>query len=99
MNPITKPRSLVNDGGLPVSGSASPQGFMPRYITRFDQPDWNPTAETLRKLKANSFANNDDTPALVPTKRSSRRPATADVYSVDDEDRENEGDLIIPSVR
>ena len=62
-----------------------------------DQPDWNPTADTLRKLESYLFAN-DDSPALVPIEEIIEEARNGRMYIlVDDEDRENEGDLIIPA--
>jgi 3,4-dihydroxy 2-butanone 4-phosphate synthase/GTP cyclohydrolase II len=62
-----------------------------------DQPGWNPTADTLRKLEAYLF-DSDDTPALVPIEEIIEEARNGRmVILVDDEDRENEGDLIIPA--
>lgn len=94
---ITKLRSLVNDGGLSRSGLARAAGLHANTLRDLDQPDWNPTAETLRKLESYLFAN-DDTPALVPIEEIIEEARNGRMYIlVDDEDRENEGDLIIPA--
>jgi 3,4-dihydroxy 2-butanone 4-phosphate synthase / GTP cyclohydrolase II len=69
----------------------------PFTLRDLDQPDWNPTADTLRKLESYLFAN-DDTPALVPIEEIIEEARNGRMYIlVDDEDRENEGDLIIPA--
>ena len=94
---IPKLRSLVNDGGLSRSGLARAAGLHANTLRDLDQPDWNPTAETLRKLESYLFAN-DDTPALVPIEEIIEEARNGRMYIlVDDEDRENEGDLIIPA--
>ena len=62
---IAKLRSLVNDGGLSRSGLARAAGLHANTLRDLDQSDWNPTAETLRKLESYLFAK-DDSPALVP---------------------------------
>ncbi len=94
---ITKLRSLVTDGGLSRSGLARAAGLHANTLRDLDQPDWNPTAETLRKLESYLFAN-DDRPALVPIEEILEEARNGRMYIlVDDEDRENEGDLIIPA--
>ena len=94
---ITKLRSLVNDGGLSRSGLARAAGLHANTLRDLDQPDWNPTADTLRKLESYLFAN-DDSPALVPIEEIIEEARNGRMYIlVDDEDRENEGDLIIPA--
>jgi 3,4-dihydroxy 2-butanone 4-phosphate synthase / GTP cyclohydrolase II len=97
MQLITKLRSLVKDGGLSRSGLARAAGLHANTLRDLDQPDWNPTADTLRKLESYLFAN-DDTPALVPIEEIIEEARNGRMYIlVDDEDRENEGDLIIPA--
>jgi 3,4-dihydroxy 2-butanone 4-phosphate synthase / GTP cyclohydrolase II len=94
---ITKLRSLVNDGGLSRSGLARAAGLHANTLRDLDEPGWNPTAETLRKLESYLFSN-DDTPALVPIEEIIEEARNGRMYIlVDDEDRENEGDLIIPA--
>jgi 3,4-dihydroxy 2-butanone 4-phosphate synthase / GTP cyclohydrolase II len=94
---IEKLRSLVTDGGLSRSGLARAAGLHANTLRDLDQPGWNPTADTLRKLESYLFAN-DDTPALVPIEEIIEEARNGRMYIlVDDEDRENEGDLIIPA--
>lgn len=58
---------------------------------------WNPAAETLNKLE-NFLANHDETPVIVPIEEIINEARNGRMYIlVDDEDRENEGDLIIPA--
>ena len=94
---IEKLRSLVTVGGLSRSGLARAAGLHANTLRDLDQPDWNPTAETLRKLEAYLFAN-DETPALVPIEEIIEEARNGRMFIlVDDEDRENEGDLVIPA--
>jgi 3,4-dihydroxy 2-butanone 4-phosphate synthase / GTP cyclohydrolase II len=94
---IEKLRSLVNDTGLSRSGLARAAGLHANTLRDLDQTDWNPTAETLRKLESYLFSN-DDSPALVPIEEIIEEARNGRMYIlVDDEDRENEGDLIIPA--
>jgi 3,4-dihydroxy 2-butanone 4-phosphate synthase / GTP cyclohydrolase II len=94
---IDKLRSLVADGGLSRSGLARAAGLHANTLRDLDRPDWNPTADTLRKLETYLFAN-DDTPALVPIDVIIEEARNGRMFIlVDDEDRENEGDLIIPA--
>jgi 3,4-dihydroxy 2-butanone 4-phosphate synthase/GTP cyclohydrolase II len=94
---IEKLRTLVTDGGLSRSGLARAAGLHANTLRDLDRPDWNPTADTLRKLESYLFAN-DDSPALVPIEEIIEEARNGRMYIlVDDEDRENEGDLIIPA--
>jgi 3,4-dihydroxy 2-butanone 4-phosphate synthase / GTP cyclohydrolase II len=94
---IEKLRSLVTDGGLSRSGLARAAGLHANTLRDLERTDWNPTADTLRKLESYLFAN-DDTPALVPIEEIIEEARNGRMYIlVDDEDRENEGDLIIPA--
>ncbi|MEP7348827.1 MAG: 3,4-dihydroxy-2-butanone-4-phosphate synthase [Sphingorhabdus sp.] len=94
---ITKLRHLVNEGGLSRSGLARAAGLHANTLRDLDQPDWNPTTDTLRKLESYLFAN-DDSPALVPIEEIIEEARNGRMFIlVDDEDRENEGDLIVPA--
>ncbi|MBA4748469.1 MAG: 3,4-dihydroxy-2-butanone-4-phosphate synthase [Sphingopyxis sp.] len=94
---ITRLRALVTDGGLSRSGLARAAGLHANTLRDLDQPDWNPTADTLRKLESYLFES-DDTPALVPIEEIIEEARNGRMFIlVDDEDRENEGDLIIPA--
>ncbi|MDX2211198.1 MAG: 3,4-dihydroxy-2-butanone-4-phosphate synthase [Sphingopyxis sp.] len=94
---ITRLRGLVTEGGLSRSGLARAAGLHANTLRDLDQPDWNPTADTLRKLEAYLF-DSDDTPALVPIEEIIEEARNGRMFIlVDDEDRENEGDLIIPA--
>ncbi len=94
---IEKLRGLVTDGGLSKSGLARAAGLHANTLRDLENPEWNPTADTLRKLESYLFEN-DDTPALVPIEEIIEEARNGRMFIlVDDEDRENEGDLVIPA--
>ena len=76
---INKLRSLVNDGGLSRSGLARAAGLHANTLRDLDEPGWNPTAETLRKLESYLFTN-DETPALVPIEEIGFAPKAGNAY-------------------
>jgi 3,4-dihydroxy 2-butanone 4-phosphate synthase / GTP cyclohydrolase II len=94
---IEKLRAHVTEGGVSRSGLARAAGLHANTLRDMDALDWNPTAETLRKLES-YLAANDDRPALVPIEEIIEEARNGRMFIlVDDEDRENEGDLIIPA--
>ena len=94
---IEKVRRLATVGGMSRSGLARAAGLHANTLRDLDTSGWNPTADTLRKLELFLFAN-DDSPALVPIEEIIEEARNGRMYIlVDDEDRENEGDLIIPA--
>jgi 3,4-dihydroxy 2-butanone 4-phosphate synthase / GTP cyclohydrolase II len=94
---INKVRAHIAEGGVSRSGLARAAGLHANTLRDLDAPDWNPTAETLRKLE-HYLSANDDTPALVPIAAIIDEARNGRMFIlVDDEDRENEGDLIIPA--
>jgi 3,4-dihydroxy 2-butanone 4-phosphate synthase/GTP cyclohydrolase II len=94
---ITRVRDIVNSGEFTKAGLARAAGLHANTLRDATEPDWNPTAETLAKLE--SFLNaNDETPVLVGIEEIIDEARNGRMYIlVDDEDRENEGDLIIPA--
>ncbi len=94
---IAQVRRLVTAGGMSRSGLARAAGLHANTLRDLEQDNWNPTADTLRKLESFLFAN-DDTPSLVPIEEIIDEARNGRMFIlVDDEDRENEGDLIIPA--
>ncbi|MFA5969883.1 MAG: 3,4-dihydroxy-2-butanone-4-phosphate synthase [Sphingomonas sp.] len=94
---IERVRKLVVEGGMSRSGMARAAGLHANTLRDLDSPDWNPTAETLKKLENFLFAS-DDTPVLVPIEEIIEEARNGRMFIlVDDEDRENEGDLVIPA--
>ncbi len=94
---INRVRNLVTQGGMSKSGLARAAGLHANTLRDLETGDWNPTAETLRKLETFLFSN-DDAPTLVPIEEILEEARNGRMFIlVDDEDRENEGDLIIPA--
>jgi 3,4-dihydroxy 2-butanone 4-phosphate synthase/GTP cyclohydrolase II len=94
---IQKVREHVSTGGVSRSGLARAVGLHANTLRDLDSADWNPTADTLRKLETYLLAN-DGRPSLVPIEEIIDEARNGRMFIlVDDEDRENEGDLIIPA--
>lgn len=94
---IEKVRKLVTEGGMSRSGLARAAGLHANSLRDLTEADWNPTAETLNKLERVLFSN-DDRPVLVPIEEIIDEARNGRMFIlVDDEDRENEGDLVIPA--
>jgi 3,4-dihydroxy 2-butanone 4-phosphate synthase / GTP cyclohydrolase II len=93
---IRRIRDALSDRGLTRSGLAKSAGLHANSLRSLDDADWNPTADTLAKLEA-WLAGGDASPlvgteAIIDEARNGRM-----FILVDDEDRENEGDLVIPA--
>jgi 3,4-dihydroxy 2-butanone 4-phosphate synthase / GTP cyclohydrolase II len=94
---IDKVRALVTEGGMARAALARAAGLHANTLRDCTEPGWNPTADTLAKLDRFLFTN-DDRPVLVPIEEIIDEARNGRMYIlVDDEDRENEGDLIIPA--
>ncbi|WP_313442118.1 3,4-dihydroxy-2-butanone-4-phosphate synthase [Novosphingobium sp.] len=96
-NVIEQVRRLVNEGGMSKAGLARAAGLHANTLRDCTELDWNPTAETLTKLER-FLLSNDDRPVLVPIEEIIDEARNGRMFIlVDDEDRENEGDLVIPA--
>ena len=94
---IERVRRLVADGGMSRSGLARAAGLHANTLRDLMEDGWNPTADTLGKLERFVFAN-DDVSALVPIEEIIDEARNGRMFIlVDDERRENEGDLVIPA--
>ncbi len=93
---IIRVREIVSEGRMSRAGLARAAGLHANTLRDCTDPGWNPTADTLAKLER--FLNsNDDAPVLVSIEEIIDEARNGRMYIlVDDEDRENEGDLIIP---
>lgn len=79
------------------AGLARAAGLHANTLRDCGEPQWNPTAETLGKLER-FLMSNDDRPVLAPIEEIIDEARNGRMFIlVDDEDRENEGDLIIPA--
>ena len=95
-NLIERITSLVNSGDASRSGLARAAGLHPNSLRKLGLPDWNPTADTLGRLEKLLDRGVQDvlvgTQAIIDEARNGRM-----FILVDDDDRENEGDLVIPA--
>lgn len=93
---ITRVRDLIASGQMTKAGLARASGLHANTLRDCTDSDWNPTTETLVKL-SDFLDANDDRPLLVGIEEIIDEARNGRMYIlVDDEDRENEGDLIIP---
>ncbi len=93
---IERLAALVDSGDASRSGLARAAGLHPNSLRKLGAPDWNPTADTLVRLErlldggaANVLVGAE---AIIDEARNGRM-----FILVDDDDRENEGDLVIPA--
>lgn len=94
---IEKVRKLIIEGGMSRAGLARAAGLHANTLRDCTEADWNPTADTLGKLERVLFSN-DDREVLVPIEEIIDEARNGRMFIlVDDEDRENEGDLVIPA--
>jgi 3,4-dihydroxy 2-butanone 4-phosphate synthase/GTP cyclohydrolase II len=92
---LERVRSYLEEGGLTRSALARAAGLHANTLRDLGEPGWNPTADTLRKLEA--FLSGAGPSPLVPIEEIIAEARNGRMYIlVDDEDRENEGDLIVP---
>jgi len=94
---ITRIRDVVTSGMITKAGLSRAAGLHANTLRDCTEAGWNPTAETLAKLEA--FLNaNGERPVLASIDEIIDEARNGRMYIlVDDEDRENEGDLIIPA--
>ncbi|MFC3442945.1 3,4-dihydroxy-2-butanone-4-phosphate synthase [Sphingobium rhizovicinum] len=90
-------RSLVTDGGMSRSGLARAAGLHANSLRKLGESDWNPTADTLGKLEAYLLKREGGTALASPEEIINEARNGRMFILVDDEDRENEGDLVIPA--
>ncbi|SCW93026.1 3,4-dihydroxy 2-butanone 4-phosphate synthase / GTP cyclohydrolase II [Sphingobium faniae] len=90
-------RSLVTEGGLSRSGLARAAGLHANSLRRLGEADWNPTADTLGKLESYLLRREGGTALASPEEIINEARNGRMFILVDDEDRENEGDLVIPA--
>jgi len=93
---IERVSELVNTGDMSRAGLARAAGLHPNSLRKLGDEDWNPTAETLLKLE--KFLASGSRDVLVGPARIIDEARNGRMFIlVDDEGRENEGDLVIPA--
>jgi 3,4-dihydroxy 2-butanone 4-phosphate synthase/GTP cyclohydrolase II len=94
---VDRVRTLVNDGTFSKAGLARAAGLHANTLRDCGEDGWNPTADTLNKLER-FLDTQDETPVLVGIEEIIEEARNGRMFVlVDDEDRENEGDLVIPA--
>jgi 3,4-dihydroxy 2-butanone 4-phosphate synthase/GTP cyclohydrolase II len=87
---------MVAAGEMSRAGLARAAGLHPNSLRKLGDADWNPTADTLAKLERFLASGSSGVMAsaeqIIDEARNGRM-----FILVDDEDRENEGDLVIPA--
>ena len=93
---IDRLTALVDSGETSRSGLARAAGLHPNSLRKLGSTDWNPTADTLVRLEKLLDGGVQDVlvgaEAIIDEARNGRM-----FILVDDDDRENEGDLVIPA--
>ena len=93
---IDKLTALVDSGEASRSGLARAAGLHPNSLRKLGSTDWNPTADTLVRLEKLIDGGVQDVlvgaEAIIDEARNGRM-----FILVDDDDRENEGDLVVPA--
>jgi 3,4-dihydroxy 2-butanone 4-phosphate synthase / GTP cyclohydrolase II len=91
-------RDLLDADVISKARLAQEAGLHANTLRHADQPDWNPTSETLRKLEAYLAERQEHGPAISPIEEIIDEARNGRMFILaDDEDRENEGDLVIPA--
>ncbi|MCT2558542.1 3,4-dihydroxy-2-butanone-4-phosphate synthase [Tsuneonella sp. YG55] len=94
---IDRVRDLVAANRMSRSALARAAGLHANSLRDCLDDSWNPTAETLGKLDG-FLAANDERPVIVSAEEIIDEARNGRMFIlVDDEDRENEGDLVIPA--
>jgi 3,4-dihydroxy 2-butanone 4-phosphate synthase/GTP cyclohydrolase II len=93
---IDRLNAIIETGEVSRSGLARAAGLHPNSLRKLGQPDWNPTADTLGRLE--KLLARGTTEVLVGPETIIDEARNGRMFIlVDDDDRENEGDLVIPA--
>lgn len=87
---------IVDKGEMSRAGLARAAGLHANSLRRLGETDWNPTAETLLKLER--FLSSETRGVMASAEQIINEARNGRMFIlVDDDDRENEGDLVIPA--
>ena len=93
---IERLNAIIDTGEVSRAALARAAGLHPNSLRKLGQDDWNPTADTLKRLEKLILRGTTDVlvgaEAIIDEARNGRM-----FILVDDDDRENEGDLVIPA--
>jgi 3,4-dihydroxy 2-butanone 4-phosphate synthase/GTP cyclohydrolase II len=93
---IDQLEAVIATGEVSRAGLARAAGLHPNSLRKLVQPDWNPTADTLVRLE--KLIQRGTGEILVGPEEIINEARNGRMFVlVDDEDRENEGDLVVPA--
>src|SRR5689334_1498129 len=93
---IERLNAIIETGEISRAGLARAAGLHPNSLRKLGSPEWNPTADTLTRLE--KLIQRGTAEVLVGTETIINEARNGRMFIlVDDESRENEGDLIIPA--
>jgi 3,4-dihydroxy 2-butanone 4-phosphate synthase/GTP cyclohydrolase II len=93
---IERLEEIIATGEVSRSGLARAAGLHPNSLRKLGSTDWNPTADTLTRLE--KLIQRGTTEVLVGPETIINEARNGRMFIlVDDEGRENEGDLVIPA--
>src|ERR687894_1652070 len=93
---IERLEAIVATGEVSRAGLARAAGLHPNSLRKLGHSDWNPTADTLTRLE--KLIQRGSTEVLVGAEAIINEARNGRMFIlVEDDDRENEGDLVIPA--
>ncbi|MEP7130421.1 MAG: 3,4-dihydroxy-2-butanone-4-phosphate synthase [Sphingomicrobium sp.] len=93
---IERLEAVIATGEISRAGLARAAGLHPNSLRKLGNADWNPTADTLSRLE--KLIQGGTAEILVGTETIIDEARNGRMFIlVDDESRENEGDLVIPA--
>jgi 3,4-dihydroxy 2-butanone 4-phosphate synthase/GTP cyclohydrolase II len=93
---IERLNAIIHTGEISRAALARAAGLHPNSLRKLGQPDWNPTADTLGRLEKLIHVGSME--VLVGPEEIINEARNGRMFIlVDDEDRENEGDLVVPA--
>src|SRR5881628_823729 len=93
---IERLNAIIETGEVSRAGLARVAGLHPNSLRKLGQADWNPTADTLGRLE--KLIQRGTADVLVGTDTIINEARNGRMFIlVDDESRENEGDVVIPA--
>src|SRR4029078_10224935 len=93
---IDRLHAIIETGEVSRAGLARAAGLHPNSLRKLGNPDWNPTADTLGRLE--KLIQRGGSEVLVGPEEIINEARNGRMFIlVDDQDRENEGDLVIPA--
>src|SRR3954470_18902539 len=93
---IERLEAVIATGEISRAGLARAAGLHPNSLRKLGSSDWNPTADTLSRLE--KLIQRGTAEVLVGTEAIINEARNGRMFIlVDDESRENEGDLVVPA--